>query len=161
MLASCGFERTKGNIAADFEETPLFIGGTAWDQMDVIGPEQEIDERSSVQQTCFLLLRDATGHGDTKVPVFSLELPERIDPFQGSSYSVFSHGTGVHNDEISLINAIRMLKSLNFEQVRHKVRIVHVHLATERKDMKSLGHSCDQQKVPKVSYWSMFSMSTF
>jgi hypothetical protein len=87
-----------------------------------------------------LLLREAAGDGDDDLGARSLERAERPHQAPELLLCLFAHAARVDDDDVGVLRRVDRSSARRAEDSLHPHRVVHVHLAAERLDVKEEPH---------------------
>src|SRR3954451_7483498 len=129
--------------------------------MGVQRADHEIDHRRAADDFFPLGLGDAARHGDGHPAAFLCSgLFEQADPAKFGIDLVrglFTNVTGVEDDEIGVLDAGGLGEAFGYEQIRHTMGIVDVHLAPEGFDVE-LARSAHARLRRSRSPWRLNSL---
>ena len=127
-------------VSVDHARSNLRLPQELRQAMIALRADDDVDRRLTAQDLGALGLGETAGHDQGRPPaglspfVFQFaELSEfGIDFLRG----LFAYVAGVENDEVGVLDACGVRITLESGQVGHSLRIVDVHLATERLDQR-------------------------
>jgi hypothetical protein len=108
--------------------------------VDLAGPEGDVDEGKAIKDLVLHRLRPAAADPDDPLRILALQpfrLPEMSDE---AAVGRLADRAGVEEDQVGLIAARHLLIAERGQHPPHPLGVVHVHLAPERRHMKSLRH---------------------
>ena len=102
--------------------------------LQIVSADQNVDRWRTFEDLVTLKLSHASAYGDLEAGRFFLEglvAAHRMKELLGCT---FAHRARVHEDHIGALGRLGANKAIGFEQTRGLLRVVDVHLTTERLD---------------------------
>jgi hypothetical protein len=92
-------------------------------------------------------------HTDDQVGILLLEMLDPPQVVEDLFLGLLTHGTRIEEDHIGLFRVVRLLQPIGRpEHIRHLVRVVLVHLATEGTDIELFHHVLtDNNQTPIIA----------
>src|SRR6516225_10904143 len=107
--------------------------------MIVLRTYDDIDCRSAADDLPALRLRHTAGNGDGHAPAGArrrlLEHPHAPELGENLLLRLLANVARIEHDEVRVLDTRRLAKALRRKRVRHTMRIVDVHLASEGLDV--------------------------
>src|SRR4051812_2082336 len=100
-------------------------------------PDQHVDQLAVgfLKQLLAFLLSDASGNGDYRPRTgFFAEYADFAETGVQLLFRPLTHATGIDHDDVGVAVVVRTVVACLLEQTGHPLRVVIVHLATERFD---------------------------
>ena len=110
--------------------------------MQRLRPEHDVDERGSLRDAVTFLTRHATADTNHDARPFLLQGTPAAKLGKHLFLGLFANGAGVDEQQVGVIDVIRAFITVRLAQnIGHLVRVVLVHLATHRFDVKLTRHT--------------------